>query len=86
MGGLSSPKARGFWTEPPVWVSSETAIAVLRLSVTVSTIASSRPLSFCLSVRRTEVPTCSVTTSALAGDSTLTCCWDTSGTFWLTTT
>ncbi|CFE77151.1 Uncharacterised protein [Mycobacterium tuberculosis] len=26
-----------------------------------------------------------MTTSALAGDSTVTCCWDTSGTSWLTT-
>ncbi|COX04895.1 Uncharacterised protein [Mycobacterium tuberculosis] len=40
-----------------MWVSSETAIAVLRLRVTVSTIASSSPLSFCLSVRRSEDPT-----------------------------
>jgi hypothetical protein len=86
VGGFSSLTARGFWTEPPAWVSSETASAVLRLSVTVSTIASSSPLSFCLSVRRNELPTWSVTTSALAGDSTLICCCETSGTFWLTTT
>ncbi len=81
VGGFSSLNVRGFCTAPPVWVSSETANAVLRLRVTVSTIASSRPASFCLSVRRTEVPTCSVTTSALAGDSTLICCWETTGTF-----
>ena len=74
VGGFSSLTARGFCTEPPGWVSSEIAIAVLRLRVTVSTIASSSPLSFCLSVRRTEIPACSVTTSALAGDSTVTCC------------
>ncbi|CNJ95932.1 Uncharacterised protein [Mycobacterium tuberculosis] len=77
---------RGFCTEPPGWLSSETAIAVLRFSVTLSTMASSSPLSFCLSVRRTELPTCSVTTSALAGDSTVICCCDASGTFWLTMT
>ena len=35
---------------------------------------------FCLSLRRSELPTCSVTTSALAGDSTSICSWDTSGT------
>ncbi|CFR70914.1 Uncharacterised protein [Mycobacterium tuberculosis] len=57
VGGFSSLRPRGFWTAPPVWVSSETAIAVLRLRVTVSTIASSSPLSFCLSVRRSEDPT-----------------------------
>ena len=37
------------------------------VQVTVSTIASSSPVSFCLLVRRTEVAACSVTTSALAG-------------------
>ena len=62
-------------------VSSDTASAVLRLRVTVSTMASSSPLSCCLSLRRTVVPACRVTTSALAGDSTVICCWDTSGTF-----
>ena len=65
---------RGFCTEPPGRSSSDTASAVVRFSVTVSTMASSRPLSFCLSVRRTVVPTCRVTTSALAGVSTVSAC------------
>ena len=43
--------------------------------------ASSRPLSFCLSLRRTVVPTWKVTTWALAGASTVIACWETRGTF-----
>ena len=78
--GLSSVMVRGFCTEPPGRVSSETASALLRFIVTVSTIASRSPLSCCLSVRRTVVPTCRVTTSALAGVSTVTACCDTRGT------
>ena len=47
--------------------------------------ANSRPLSCCLSLRRTLVPTWKVTTSALAGVSTVIACWDTSGTLVSTT-
>ena len=76
---------RGFCTAPPGLVSLDTAIAVLRSRVTVSTIASRRPLSCCLSVRFSVLPTCSVTTSAFDGASTLICCCSESGTFLLTT-
>ena len=42
---------------PPGLLSLDTASAVLRLSVTVSTSASNRPSSFCWSVRRSVLPT-----------------------------
>ena len=80
VGGRVSSTARGFCTAPPGLVSLETAIAVLRLTVTVSTSASSRPLSCCLSVRRSVLPTCRVTTSAFDGDSTLICSCSATGT------
>ena len=78
MGGFLSSIVRGFCTAPPGLFSDDIASAVLRSRVTVSTIASSNPLSCCLSVRRTVVPTCRVTTSAFDGVSVVNCCcWDT---------
>jgi hypothetical protein len=80
VGGWSSSMARGFCTAPPGLLSLDTAIADDRSMVTVSTIASSKPLSCCLSVRRSVLPTCRVTTSAFDGDSTVICCWKAIGT------
>ena len=85
VGGRVSSMERGFCTAPPGLVSLETAFAVLRLTVTVSTSASNRPASCCLSVRRSVLPTCRVMTSALDGDSTLICSCNASGTFLLMT-